>query len=311
MTSAAPSTLPATLPDLLAPDAGLVERRRRLAGIGLMCAAVTCFAVLDATAKWLGREMDPILVTWFRYASGVALVSALLNPWTTPGLARTSRPWLQGLRSLLLLACTALNFLALEHLQLAQTISILFATPLLVALLAGPVLGETMGPRRLGAVAVGFVGVLVVTRPGLGAMHPAALYSVAGTVCYAVYALCTRVLARHDSTATTVFYSGLAGMVLLTPVLPMIWQAPPSPQAWALLGLLGVLGTVGHWLLILAHARAPAGVLSPFIYTQLVWMVALGYLVFGDWPDHWTLVGGGIVVASGLYLLAQERTRRA
>ena len=307
MRAAAPTLLPA----IAAPgrDAA-AERRRRLAGIGLMCAAVLCFAALDATAKWLGREMNPILVTWFRYASGVALVSVLLNPWTVPGLARTRRPWLQALRSFLLLACTALNFLALEHLQLVQTISILFATPLLVALLAGPILGERIGRERLAAIAVGFVGVLVVTRPGFGAMHPAALYSVAGTVAYAVYALCTRLLAAHDSTATTLFYSGLAGLLLLTPVLPLIWAAPPSAGAWALLGLLGLLGTVGHWLLILAHARAPAGVLSPFLYTQLIWMVALGYLVFGDWPDHWTLVGGGIVAASGLYLIAQERARR-
>lgn len=307
------AALSPALPALAAASAppASAERRRRLAGIGLMCLAVMCFASLDATAKWLGREMNPLLVTWFRYAAGVAVVSVVLNPWMTPGLARTRRPWLQALRSFLLLACTALNFLALEHLQLAQTISILFATPLLVALLAGPLLGERMDSGRLGAIAVGFLGVLVVTRPGFGAMHPAALYSVAGTVAYAAYALCTRVLAAHDSTATTLFYSGLAGLLLLTPVLPALWVAPPSPGSWALLLLLGALGSVGHWLLILAHARAPAGVLSPFIYTQLLWMVALGYLVFGDWPDHWTLAGGLIVAASGLYLIAQERGRRA
>src|SRR5215218_9018055 len=151
------------------------ERRRRLVGIGLMCVALICFSLLDATAKWLNREMDPLLTVWWRYASSVALVSLFINPWTHPGVLRTRRPWLQVGRSLLLFVSTALNFFALQYLQLAETMSIMFATPLLVALLAGPILGERVGPRRLAAIGVGFVGVDVITRPGLGAMHPAAL----------------------------------------------------------------------------------------------------------------------------------------
>jgi drug/metabolite transporter (DMT)-like permease len=188
--------------------------------------------------------------------------------------------------------------------------SIIFATPLLVALIAGPLMGEWVGPRRLAAIVIGFVGVLIITRPGLGTMHPAALLSVAGSVAYAFYALTTRILAAHDSSQTTMVYSGLAGVALMTPVLPLIWSTPGSPQVWFLLVALGAFGAVGHWLLILAHARAPAPVLSPFIYTQIVWMLALGYILFDDWPDHWTLVGSAIVIASGLYLLYRERVRR-
>ena len=304
-TGSAPEPSP-TVP----PGPPAASRRRRLQGIGLMCLALVCFTLLDGTAKWLGRSMDPLAVVWARYAVSMVAVSLFVNPWNTPGLARSNRLGLQIARSVLLLVSTAMNFMALQHLQLAQTISILFATPLIVALLSGPLLGERVGPRRLAAIGVGFVGVLVITRPGLGTMHPAVLLSVAGAVAYAVYNVLTRRLAAHDSTATTLFYSGLAGTALTTPLLPIVWTQPPSPEAWILLGMIGVFGAAGHWLLILAHARAPAAVLAPFIYTQIVWMTALGYAAFGDLPDLWTLAGGLIVIGSGLYLLHRERARR-
>lgn len=295
-------------PDTAAEQAA---RSGRLVGIGLMCLALMCFTVLDGTAKWLGRFMDPLAVVWARYAASVVAVSLFVNPWSRPGLMRSNRLGLQAVRSVLLLASTAMNFLALQHLQLAQTISIQFSTPLIVALIAGPILGEWVGPRRLAAIAVGFLGVLVVTRPGLGSMPVEALYSVGSALAYSLYNVLTRILAAHDSTATTLFFSGLAGTLIMTPVLPFVWSQPPSPAAWLLLGLVGVSGAVGHWLLILAHARAPAATLAPFIYTQIVWMLAFGYAVFGDVPDLWTLVGAGIVVGSGLYLFARERARRA
>lgn len=285
------------------------DKRRRLIGIALMCGALLCFSGLDASAKWLNRSLDPLLVVWARYAVSVVLVSLLVNPITTPGLARTRRPWLQAARSLLLLLSTALNFFALQYLQLTETLSILFTTPLLVALLAGPILGEWVGPRRLIAIGIGFLGVLVVVRPGFGGMHPAALLSVAGAFCYAFYSISTRMLAASDSSATTMFYSGIAGVVVMTPILPFVWTTPPDLVTWILMLAVGGFGALGHWLLILAHARAPAAILSPFIYTQIIWMLALGYLVFGDLPDRWTIAGASIVIASGLYLLYRERVR--
>lgn len=294
------------------PDAASVAaaRRQRLTGIALMCGALLCFSGLDTLAKVLGQSLDPLQVTWARYASNVFVVALVLNPWTKPGLMRTSRPWLQAGRSVLLLLSTILNFLALQHLQLVQALAIMFATPLVVALLAGPMLGEWVGPRRLVAIATGFIGVLVITRPGMDAMHPAALYSVAGCICYALYAISTRVLSTHDSTATTLFYSGIAGLVLMTPVMPFVWTWPQSPGIWIMMGVIGIFGAVGHWLLIMAHALAPAAVLSPFIYTQIIWMLASGYLVFGDMPNGPTMAGAGIVIASGLYLLWRERRER-
>jgi drug/metabolite transporter (DMT)-like permease len=283
------------------------ERTQRLGGIALMCGALFCFACLDAIAKWLTPQVGPLPTTFARYLSSVALVFVFINPWTQPGVMRTAKPWMQWARSLMLFCSTIANFLALQHLQLTQTMSIMFLAPLLVALLAGPMLGEWIGARRLAAIAVGFIGVLIVTRPGFGAVHPAALYSVCGVVCYALYALLTRMLAGHDSTATTMVYSGLAGLALLAPVMPFVWQWPQTGLVAAMMVLIGAFGAFGHWLLIIAHRRAPAPILSPFIYTQMIWMIAFGWFVFGDWPDRWTFTGAGIVIASGLYLLHRER----
>jgi drug/metabolite transporter (DMT)-like permease len=285
------------------------DRRQRAVGIALICGAIVSFSCLDASAKWLNQSLDPILTVWVRYIGSIVFVSLFVNPWTTPGVTRTRRPWLQAGRSVLLLGSTALNFFALQYLQLTESVSIMFATPLLVALLAGPLLGEWAGPRRLAAIAVGFVGVLVVTRPGLGGLHPAAFLSLGGAVCYALYSITTRMLAGADSSATTMFYSGMAGVLLVTPLVPLVWSLPDAALGWMLMIVIGACGAFGHWLLILAHARAPAPVLAPFIYTQIVWMIILGFLVFGDLPDGWTLGGSAIVIASGLYLLHRERVR--
>jgi drug/metabolite transporter (DMT)-like permease len=291
------------------PGASEDKARPRLIAIGLMCTAVICFALLDTSAKWLGTGMNPLQVVFARYAGSMILVLALFNPWSRPGVLRTKRPWLQWGRSLLLLGSTVLNFIALQYLQLAETISIMFATPLIVALVSGPLLGEWPGPRRLAAIGVGFLGVLVVTRPGFGGMHPAAFLSVIGCFCYAFYSLATRVLAAHDSSETTLIYSGAVGTLAMAPFLPWVWTTPQTPLPWLLMGVTGAMGGIGHWLLILAHRLAPATVLAPFIYSQLIWMVLLGWLVFGQLPDRWTFIGGAVVVASGLYLLYRERVR--
>jgi drug/metabolite transporter (DMT)-like permease len=272
-----------------------------------MCAALLCFSFLDAIAKWLNPQIGTLETTWARYLSSVGFVALFLNPWTSPGVSVTKKPWMQAVRSLLLFCSTILNFLALQHLQLAETMAITFLTPLVVALLCGPLLGEWVGPRRMAAIGVGFIGVLVVVRPGLGGMHPAAFYTVAGVFCYAFYGILTRILARHDSSATTMFYSGFAGLIILTPVIPFVWQTPPNSLVVAMMVAVGAFGALGHWLIIHAYKRAPASVLAPFMYTQIVWMIALGWIVFNDLPDRWTLAGAAIVIASGLYLLHRER----
>jgi len=276
-----------------------------------MCVAVASFSCLDTTGKWLNHHMDTTQVVWARYFFAFALTLLISNPIGRPSPVTTSRPFLQVGRSALLLLSTALNLFALRWLQLDEALSIIFATPFLVALLSVPLLGEKVGWRRWAAILVGFFGVLVVARPGFGGMHPAALLSLGGTFCYAFYVIATRVLSRTDSSETTQFYTNLVGAVIMTLLVPFVWQTPDSWLTAGLMVLIGALGGGGHFLLILAHRRAPASTLAPFIYTQMIWTTALGFIVFRDVPHTWTVVGGLIVIASGLYLLHRETVRRA
>jgi drug/metabolite transporter (DMT)-like permease len=281
--------------------------RDRLTGIALMCGAVFLFAGNDAAAKYLNGHMHTIEVVWARYLSAFVLALAMFNPIKRPKIMRTARPWLQLGRSALLLMSTALNFVALRYLQLDQAIAIIFSTPFMVAVLGGPLLGEWVKWRRWTAIIVGFCGVLLVARPFSGGIHPAALLSLAGAVCYAIYAVSTRILSRSDSDETTNFYSNLVGMVATSIVVPFIWTNQSDPIVLILMCSMGLFSGFGHYLLIVAHRLAPASVLAPFIYTEIVWMIALGFLVFGDTPNHWTLAGVAIVIASGIYLLYRER----
>lgn len=283
------------------------DPRARLVGIGLMCAALLCFAGLDTTAKWLSQSLPTLEVVWARYASHFFLSLLVVNPWTVPGLFATRRPWLQIGRSALLFGSTAFNFIALRYLQLDQTATIAFTTPFLIALLAGPLLGEWIGWRRWLAIIVGFAGVLLIARPGMGGIHPAAAFSVLSMICYAVYIISTRFLAGYDSTATTVFYSALVGFLAASAPLPPVWVMPEEPLVIAGMVAVGALGWIGHLFLILAHRYAPAPILAPYIYTQIIWYVAGGFLVFGDLPSGFTLAGAAVVIGSGLYLFYRER----
>jgi drug/metabolite transporter (DMT)-like permease len=282
-------------------------RRARLLGIALMCGAVAMFACLDTTAKYLGHHIDIMMIVWARYSFAFLLTLLVSNPVSRPGLMRSARPFLQIARAAILLGSTILNFFALRYLRLDQVLAITFSTPILVAALSGPVLGETIGLRRWGAIAVGFAGILVVTRPGFGIVHPAAILAILAAASYAAYFLATRLLSRHDANETTLFYSNFVGFMMI-PVVPFFWQTP-SPSQVALLAMAGALASFGHYLLIVAHRLAPASLLSSFIYSQLVWVIALGYLVFGDLPDGYTLAGAGVVIASGLYIFHRERVR--
>jgi drug/metabolite transporter (DMT)-like permease len=168
-------------------------------------------------------------------------------------------------------------------------------------------LGEWVGWRRWTAILVGFSGVLLVVRPGMGGIQWAALLSFCSAVCYAFYNILTRMLSRTDTSETTLFYANLFGCVVMAPILPFVWTTPPSWLDVVLMLAMGAFGAGGHFLLILAHRGGPASVLSPFIYTQIVWASTLGYLVFDNVPSHWTVAGAVVVIASGLYLLNRER----
>jgi drug/metabolite transporter (DMT)-like permease len=285
------------------------EARRHLTGVGLIVCAVTCFSCLDASAKWLNQSLPPLQTVTVRYLGSFFFTVIFLNPWSRPGILRTRHPRLQIARAVCLVIATLSVFSVLHRLPLAQVTAIGFATPLIVALLAGPALGEKIGPRRLAAVGVGFAGVLVVTRPFGGAMDPAAFMVLITASANAVYSLLTRRIAAHDRPETTLFYTGLVGSALVLPLVPFTWTTPTSPATWIAFVTMSGAGALGHGLLIVAHKYAPASLLAPFYYIQLVGSATLGRVVFGETPDRWTVIGGAIVIGSGLYLLYRERVR--
>jgi drug/metabolite transporter (DMT)-like permease len=250
-----------------------VDARQRFKAIGLMALATLCFAALDSTGKYLiVKEAIPVAqVTWLRFLGHVVFSAVALWPFAVKPSLRSAKPVLQILRSALMVVTTGFNFLALRYLQLDQTITIFFLTPLLVAALAGPLLHEWVGWHRVVAIAAGFIGVLLVVHPGIGTVHWAMLLALVATFGYALYNLATRYLAGFDPPEVTQTYTPLGGV------------------------------------LILAHRSAPAPVLAPFIYLGLLWMSVAGYLIFDNVPTLWTLSGAAVVILSGLYLLARER----
>lgn len=291
-------------------NAALV-RSQHLQGIGLMVAAVTLFSFLDTLAKLSSQHVPTVEVVWFRYAIHFALAMIFLNPWRSRSAWRTSRPMAQLIRAGLLTLCTGLNFLALRYLQLVETVTIQFLAPLCIALLSVVFLKETVGARRWAAIAVGFVGILVVTRPGIADVHWAVLLSLASVVSSAGYFIMTRSLAMTESPGSMLLVIAAFPTVLLLPWLYAVWVTPPDLFTWLTLLGTGIFGGLGHFLLILAHRHVPASVLAPFGYTQIIGMVALGYLIFGHVPSPWTFAGASIIIASGLYLLAEERRGKA
>lgn len=286
------------------------ESRGALTGILLILGTMVCFACMDASAKWLGSRLNPIQTIATRYVVSFVLVALFFNPWTKPGVLKTQHLGLQCGRALCLLLATATGWTAVRYLALTQLTSIVFAAPLLVAVLAGPMLGEKLGPRRVIAVCVGFAGVLVVTRPFGGSMHPAALLALLAALGNALYSILTRKLAAHDAPETTMFYTGLVGSVVVLPAVPFVWHSPMEWRVWAVLLALGGFGALAHWLLILAHRYTSASTLAPFYYAQIVGAVIFGFVIFHELPDRWTWTGTAIVIASGLYLFWRERVRQ-
>ncbi len=281
----------------------------RIFAIALMCGAMLCFTGLDTSSKWLGRDLPIAEIVWSRYAGAGLIAIAVARPWSRRAVLRSGRPWLQALRSLLLLGSTASVVVALRQLQLAESATIGFLTPIFVALLAGPLLGEHVGRERMIAIGVGFLGVVIATRPGTSAFQPIVIVAMGGVACNACYVLATRKLAGIDSSHTTLLWTQAAGL-MLTPALPWVWRWPGSLHLWLVMAGLGLFAAAGHGLLIVAHKFAPAPVLTPFSYTQLIWMIVSGLLVFGDWPPAATLAGAALVALCGAWLALRERTGR-
>ena len=277
----------------------------------LVLASCLLFSFLDASAKYLVLHgMAAPFVVWVRFAVHVVLVLVLLRGWSNPDMFRYSSLPLQIVRGVFLFGSTIFNFLALRTLPLADAIAIYFFAPMVITALAGPLLGEWAGWRRWAAIGVGFIGILVVTRPGLGHVGMGHLYAMLSVLSYCFYVIMTRSMGATETAASLIFYSALAPVVMLSPAIPLAGSMPPDALAWALLIGTGFWGAVGHYLLIRAYKLAPVSALAPYPYSQLIWATAFGYFVFGDVPDAWTIVGALIIVASGLYIVQRERQLR-
>lgn len=275
-----------------------------LRGILLLFCSLFFFAALDATAKYLAQSYSVPLLVWARYCVHCLLMTLILGPRLGRSLIRTRHPRLVILRGLFLVGCTAFGVAALARMPLAETTAIAFTAPLLVALLAGPLLGERLTPLRWGVVLIGFAGVLLIARPGGEITLGGAGLALGAAACFAAYQILTRRLAASESTVTLLFYTALSGSVVTSLALPFFHAdlVVPPPGDALLICALGVLGGSGHFLLTRAFRHAPASLLSPFTYLQLVWATLLGAAIFGHWPDVPAFLGMAIIVAGGVVL---------
>lgn len=296
------------------------EARHPLRGILFLLAALFLFALLDATAKYLSAFFAVPLLVWARYAVHFAIMLLAVAPGMGWQLVATRRPGLMFLRALMLVGVTLLGQLALQTLPLAETTALVFVTPLLVALLAGPLLGERVRPHAWLATVAGFAGVLLIARPGGTLAGVGIVYALAAALCYAVYQILTRKLSDSEPPLRLLFHTALVGTVAMSLALPALWLAGgtaqwptqwPDPWQVLLIASLGVHGGAGHFLLIRAFREAPVSSLSPLLYVQLIWATLLGAWLFGHLPDRWAIAGMAIIGAAGLGLFWQgARPRR-
>jgi drug/metabolite transporter (DMT)-like permease len=285
-------------------------RQRVLAGILFMCGAGLLFPIMSGFAKFLGEDgYNSLQVSWARAFGHIVFMMAVFVPKFGLGMLRTRRPVIQLTRSTMLFMSNATNFFAITFIPLAKTASISLMAPLMVVPLAWAILGERTTPGRLLALGAGFVGVLIVIRPGTELFHWASLLAVVSAVGYAVYQVLTRKVAGIDPPETSTIYSSLVGGFGMFAVLPFVWRTPDNLRDVLFFCSLGVIGAVGHYLVARAFNNAPANIVSPFQYMQLIGSVTVGYFFFGDFPDLLTWIGAAIIVGSGLYI-GWSQTRR-
>lgn len=291
-------------------ESSLVHRLRdNRRGIYWILLTTGFFSSLDATAKYLAQAYPVPQVLWARFSFHLLFVGAILGTRLSVSL-RSQRLGLQFIRSVLMLLTTGMFFFAVSALPLADVVAIMFVGPLFMTALSVPLLGDYVGPRRWAAVGFGFLGALVIVRPGSGLVHGLAVLPVLAAFSHALYTITTRQLANHDLPMTTLFYTAALGAVVTTAIVPFFWITPDL-SGWLLMALLGFFGAAGHLALIKALSYASPVVVAPLTYASLIWSIGFGFVLFGDLPDMTTLLGAALIAASGLYVFHRERVRGA
>ncbi|MDR6234333.1 drug/metabolite transporter (DMT)-like permease [Pseudomonas psychrotolerans] len=280
-----------------------------LKGIALICLAVWLFACHDALSKYLAGFYPVVMVVWARYLSHTLLMMGIFIPRSGMAVIRTKRPGLQVLRALCLIGCSLLFTTALHYLPMAEATAVNFLAPLMVTALSVPLLKETVSRSQWAAVLAGFVGVLVIVRPGGQLFTPAVLLPVCSAVCFGLYQLLTRILSATDSPTTSNFLTGVVNTLVLSALVPFFWEVPTLGHGF-MLALLGFFGMTAHLLLTQAFRYAPPALLAPFSYGQIVTAGIVGYFAFGHVPDGGAMIGILIICASGLAVAWQQSRKR-
>ena len=275
-------------------------------GPALMVLAMACFASMDAASKWMIRDHSTAQLMWIRYGFYCAFVFILVRKQGVRAALRTSRPWLQASRALLATVEAGAFVLAFRYLPLADAHALGSASPLIVVALAGWILGERVGWHRAAAVVAGFMGVLVIIRPGFSEVSWPLLIPLSAAFMWALYQVLLRLVGRTDHADTTLLWSSVIGLAATTIVGPFYWS-PMAPLDWAWMLVISILGAVAHLALTKAMQFGDASALQPYSYTLLVWVAVMGAVFYGDFPDRWTLLGAAIIVASGLYTWHRDR----
>ena len=283
---------------------------RPFRGIALILLSTVFLGTSDATSKYLSTTLPSIEIAWIRFLVFVLIMVPAMLPGTQLHALHSQRPGLQLLRGMALLGSSLLFISGLRFLPIAEASATSFISPLFVTALSIAFLGESVGLRRWIATAVGLIGVLIILRPGTSAFHPAAFFPIISALAWAGTLIMTRMMSGRERTVTTMTWSSIVGLCILSALVPLVWVAPSWHDVFFGI-LIGVASTAGQWIVVLAFRYADASVLAPFSYTQLLWVSILGFLVFGEVPDIWTVTGAAIIVASGLYTAHRERLRRS
>ncbi len=290
------------------PNTPAPQQNDTRAGIFWMVMTMLMFVSMDTCAKYLVSLYPTMQAVWGRYFFQVVILLVVLAP-RIPELIKTQSLLFQLIRSLFLLGATLCFFTGLGTIQVAEASAIMFTAPLMLTAAAPFVLKEKVGIRRWVSVAIGFIGAMIIIRPGLGGIADGAFWVLGAAACYACYQLSTRALSGQDSVLTTLFYSALLGAVIMSAIVPYHFVMF-APLDWAIMALAGLFGTLGHFCMIKAFTNAEASQIAPYSYTNLIWASVIGFVLFGTLPDMWTYVGAGIIIAAGLYILHREQKTR-